>query len=171
MDCSPRVVEPTLLIMKYTKNSSLSSMMELKVRFSQFDPTDIEQYQIFYSTNTCRVAFLYKQDANVAYRYAIGSKSVFLNVKFLLKPLESQQQPNSSKADDPQSEYAANRDSLIAESRPVALIAMLQQVASQLKSCLKKPLGGEETSGPNNGGGTTRTAQVRFNMDEVKVST
>ncbi|XP_057515057.1 PWWP domain-containing protein 1-like [Amaranthus tricolor] len=163
MDRPPRVEEPTLLIMKYSKGASLPSMTELKARFARFGQIDLKQCRVFYSTNTCRVAFLYKQDANVAYRYAMGSKSVFSNVKFLLKPLESQQ-ANSSKVEDAPSESSVNPIYSAAESRPMAPTPMPQQSVPQLKSCLKKPSGGDDI------GGTARAARVRFNLVDVKDS-
>lgn len=173
VDRPPKVEEPTYLIMKFQSGSSLPSLVELKARFARFGPLDTSLSRVFYKTNTCRVAFLYKQDANVAYRYAMGSKSVFSNVRFLLKPVAAPepQQPSSGRVEDLQSESAANRDSSTVESKPVVPIATPQQPVQQLKSCLKKPSGGDETGGPNNGGGSARTARVRFNMGEVKGST
>ncbi|XP_010674726.2 PWWP domain-containing protein 1 [Beta vulgaris subsp. vulgaris] len=173
VDRPPKVEEPTYLIMKFPSGSSLPSLVELKARFARFGPLDTTLSRVFYTTNTCRVAFLYKQDANVAHRYAMGSKSVFSNVRFLLKPVSAPepQQPSSGRVEDVQSESTANKDSAAAESRPVVPITTPQHPAQQLKSCLKKPSGGDETGGPNNGGGNSRTPRVRFNMGEVKSST
>ena len=169
-DRPPRVEEPTYLVMKFQSGSSLPSLMELKARFARFGPLDTSLSRVFYKTNTCRVAFLYKQDAHVAYRYAVGSKSVFSNVKFMLKPVAEPQQPSSVKADD-HIEPASNRDSSTAEPRPPLSAAPLlpSQPVQQLKSCLKKPSGNDEPGGPNNGSGSVKATRVRFNMGEDKV--
>ncbi|KAL2941000.1 putative oxidoreductase GLYR1 [Bienertia sinuspersici] len=169
-DRPPKVEEPTYLIMKYQSGSSLPSLVELKARFARFGPLDTSLSRVFYKTNTCRVAFLYKQDAHVACRYAMGSKSIFSNVRCLVKPVAApeSQPPSSGKVEDVQSESAANRDSSAGESIPVVPTATPQQPVQQLKSCLKKPSGGDETGGPSNGGGNGRTPRVRFNMGEVK---
>ncbi|XP_021742543.1 uncharacterized protein LOC110708661 isoform X2 [Chenopodium quinoa] len=169
----PKVVEPHYLIMKYPSSSSLPSLVELKARFARFGPMDTSLSRVFYKTNTCRVAFLYEEHARIAQRYATGSKSVFANVTLIVKPVAAAepQQPSSGRAEDLQNESAANRDSSTIESKPVITAATPQQPVQQLKSCLKKPSGGDETGVPNNGGSSARTARVRFNMEEVKGST
>lgn len=169
-DRPPRVEEPTYLVMKFQSGSSLPSLMELKARFARFGPLDTSLSRVFYKTNTCRVAFLYKQDAHVAYRYAVGSKSVFSNVKFMLKPVAEPQLPSSVKADD-HIEPVSNRDSSTAEPRPPLSAAPLlpSQPVQQLKSCLKRPSGNDEPGGPNNGSGSVKATRVRFNMGEDKV--
>jgi len=171
-DRPPRVEEPTYLVMKFQSGSSLPSLMELKARFARFGPLDTSLSRVFYKTSTCRVAFLYKQDAHVAYRYAVGSKSVFSNVKFLLKPVAEPQQPSSVKAEDAHGEPVSSRDSSTVEPRPPLSATPLLPLQSmqQLKSCLKKPSGNDEPIGPNNGSGSVKATRVRFNMGEDKVS-
>uniref|UniRef100_A0A803KP31 Uncharacterized protein n=2 Tax=Chenopodium quinoa TaxID=63459 RepID=A0A803KP31_CHEQI len=173
LDRPPKVVDPHYLIMKYPSGSSLPSLVELKARFARFGPMDTSLSRVFYKTNTCRVAFLYEEHAQIAQRYATGSKSVFANVKLIVKPVAAAepQQPSSSRVEDLQNESAANRDSSTIESKPVITTATPQQPVQQLKSCLKKPSGGDETGVPNNGGSSARTTRVRFNMGEVKGST
>lgn len=154
-DHPPRVEEPTYLVMKFQSGSSLPSLVELKARFARFGPLDTSLSRVFYKTNTCRVAFLYKQDANVAHRYAVGNKSVFSNVKFMLRPVAAPetQQPSSSRPEDVQGEPPSNQDSSAMKPRP----PIVQQ---QLKSCLKKPSAGDET------GANSKATRVRFNMGE-----
>ncbi|KNA15137.1 hypothetical protein SOVF_100940 [Spinacia oleracea] len=169
VDRPPKVEDPTYLIMKFPSGSSLPSLVELKARFARFGQLDTSLSRVFYKTNTCRVAFLYEQDARIACRYAMGSKSLFSNVKFVVRPVAAPepQQLSSGRVEDMQSESAANRESSTIESKPVVPTTTVKQPVQQLKSCLKKRSGGDETGGPgpNNG---ARTARVRFNMGEVK---
>ncbi|GAB2277473.1 hypothetical protein Dimus_012180 [Dionaea muscipula] len=79
-----KVEEPTYLIIKFPPGSSLPTFMELKARFARFGSMDPEGNRVFYKTTTCRVLFLYKEDAERAQQYA---DSVFPNAKLLLKPL------------------------------------------------------------------------------------
>ncbi|KAL9233306.1 hypothetical protein vseg_008325 [Gypsophila vaccaria] len=170
-DRPPRVQEPTYLVMKYQSGSALPSHAELKARFTRFGPLDTSLSRVFYKTDTCRVAFLYKQDANVAYRYAVGSKSLFSNVRFMLKPVAGpeSQQPITGKTESLNGEPRLNPDPSTIESRPPTL-APLPQPGQPLKSILKKPSGTDESGLPSNGGGGTRTARVRFNVGEEKSS-
>ncbi|KAH9608665.1 hypothetical protein KSS87_014357 [Heliosperma pusillum] len=154
-----RVEEPTYLIMKYPSGSSLPSLVELKARFARFGPLDTTLSRVFYKTNTCRVAFLFKQDANIAYRYAVGNKSMFSNVRFLLKPVAG---PDTV-------EPLLNPIPSSTEPR-LAPLPVLPQSSRQLKSILKKPSAGDESSGPSNGGGGMRTPRVRFNIGDEKGS-
>ncbi|XP_074311586.1 PWWP domain-containing protein 1-like [Silene latifolia] len=155
-----RVEEPTYLIMKYQPGSSLPSLVELKARFARFGPLDITLSRVFYKTFTCRVAFLFKQDANIAYRYAVGNKSMFSNVRFMLKPVAGPDMP---------SEPVVNPNPSSTEPR-LATLPVQPQSARQLKSILKKPLAGDESSGPSNGAGGMRTPRVRFNIGDEKGS-
>ncbi|KAK9735455.1 hypothetical protein RND81_04G206300 [Saponaria officinalis] len=169
VDRPPRVQEPTYLIMKYQSGSNLPSHAELKARFTRFGPLDTSLSRVFYKTDTCRVAFLYKQDANVAYRYAVGSKSLFSNVRFMLKPVAEPQQPVTGKTEGLNGEPRLNPDPSTVESRP-PMMAVLPQPVQPLKSILKKSSGGDESGVPNNGGGGSRTTRVRFNVGDEKSS-
>ncbi|GMH10441.1 hypothetical protein Nepgr_012282 [Nepenthes gracilis] len=150
----PKAEEPTHLLMKYPPGTSLPSSNELKARFARFGPMHPQGNRIFYKTNTCRVTFLYKQDAEAAHHYAIQNKSVFANVRFLLKPVSASTPPDVSfsRGEDTTSEPSS------AERCPVAPLLQLPSQPSviQLKSILKKPSGDE-------GGQELRLARVRFN--------
>ncbi|KAL8171745.1 hypothetical protein V2J09_023549 [Rumex salicifolius] len=153
-----RVEEPTFLVMKYPPGTSLPSSAELKARFARFGPMDTSQMRIFYTTYTCRILFLYKEDAETAYRFALGNKSAFANVRFTLRP-------NTVASSDTQTE----KPSRTGEEMANAVDTLHQRPSSsvQLKSCLKKP-GGDEGVSQNSGGG--RGARVRFNMAETRAT-
>ncbi|GAB2287323.1 hypothetical protein Dimus_021703 [Dionaea muscipula] len=116
-----RVEEPTFLMIKFPPGSSLPTSMELKARFARFGSMDSEGNRVFYKTTTCRVLFLYKQDAERAQQYA---DSIFPNVKLHLKPL-------SGRGEDTTNEQPT-------AAQPPA--------AGLPKSILKKPTGDETTT-------------------------
>ncbi|GMH07743.1 hypothetical protein Nepgr_009583 [Nepenthes gracilis] len=160
---SPKVEEPTHLVMKYPQGTSLPSSNELKARFARFGPMEPSGNRIFYSTNTCRVTFLYKQDAERAHQYAVGNKSVFANVRSQLKPATVLNPPDlTTDWGEDMSNEPPLAQPLATDPRPAA--ALLQQQPPQLsssllKSILKKPAGDEVGLG-------MRGARVRFNTAE-----
>ncbi|GMG99731.1 hypothetical protein Nepgr_001571 [Nepenthes gracilis] len=160
MQPPPRVEEPTYLVMKYPSGTSLPSSNELKARFARFGPMDPSGNRIFYKTSTCRVIFLYKQDAQRAHRYAEGNKSVFPNVRFFLKPLSASKTPNVGEDTANEPPPAQPPTTELQPATPVLQLPPTQPPAVQLKSCLKRPTG-DEVSGPGVRGG-----RVRFNMGE-----
>uniref|UniRef100_A0A803R5A8 PWWP domain-containing protein n=3 Tax=Cannabis sativa TaxID=3483 RepID=A0A803R5A8_CANSA len=163
-----KVVQPTTLVMKFPPKTSLPSQAELKARFARFGPMDQANLRVFWKSATCRVVFLYKSDAQAAYKYAISNNSLFgnISVRFYVKEVETPG-PEAPELGKNQGDDAYN-DTPRAAKDPAALqrpaVPQLQpQPSIQLKSCLKKPTGDESgqltgTSGGNKGA----TPRVKF---------
>ncbi|XP_010524870.1 PREDICTED: uncharacterized protein LOC104802799 [Tarenaya hassleriana] len=161
-----KVVEPTMLVMKFPPGTSLPSAAQLKARFGRFGLLDQSAIRVFWKSSTCRVVFLYRADAQTAFKYATGNNSLFgnVNVRFFLRDVEAPAaeplEPQKGKADEPnrepQKEWAG-------QAPPIIHQPILPPPTTQLKSCLKKPgddnrgtarvkfvLGGEEHTSRNN---------------------
>ncbi|CAN0897138.1 PWWP domain-containing protein 1, partial [Linum grandiflorum] len=85
-----RVVEPTMLVMKFPPQTSLPSPAELKARFARFGPLDQSATRVFWKSCTCRVVYRYKLDAEAAIRYATRKNSNLfgnLDVKYSLRDI------------------------------------------------------------------------------------
>lgn len=178
---SVRKVDPTMLVMKFPPETSLPSLNELKARFGRFGPIDQSGLRIFWKSSTCRVVFLYKPDAQAAYKYAMGNKSLFgnVNVKYQLREVgaPATEAPESEKAsaaaDDNPTEAPRMKDPTVLQGRastPVVHQPPLPPLpAVQLKSCLKKSTGDESgvpSVGTGGGGGGSSsskgTTRVKF---------
>ncbi|XP_047337968.1 PWWP domain-containing protein 1-like [Impatiens glandulifera] len=140
----PRVREPTALVIKFPPHFSLPSSSELKARLSRFGPLDHLGTRVYYTTQTCRVVFLFKSDAMAANNHLSGTSRLFGNVQVMchLRDMATQ----------------------MAEPEPNKTLTEDTTSNEPLKSCLKKPpsdeagdmakgrsrvkfiLGGEETS-------------------------
>ncbi|KFK26487.1 hypothetical protein AALP_AA8G255700 [Arabis alpina] len=157
---SVKVVEPTMLVMKFPPGTSLPSAALLKARFGRFGLLDQSAIRIFWKSSTCRVVFLYKADAQTAFRYASGNNSLFgnVNVRYFLRDVDAPKaephEPDNAKEDEePQSQWHDQAPPLHKPTLPPPNI--------NLKSCLKKP--GDDPSGSsNNGNGNRGTARVKF---------
>ncbi|KAM7272169.1 hypothetical protein ACFE04_026832 [Oxalis oulophora] len=153
-------IQPTMLIMKFPPDTSLPSAPELKAKFGRFGSLDQSAIRVFWKSFTCRVVFRHKADADAAYRYAVGNKSLFGNirVKYFLREVEASEPDKAREEDSMQLNDPPNNN------RPARLHQHPASPAVQLKSCLKKPTGDDEgqttVRGDNNGGG--RTTRVRF---------
>ncbi|KAI3770686.1 hypothetical protein L6452_01827 [Arctium lappa] len=148
-----RAPEPTMLLMKFPTGGSLPSVNELKARFARYGPMDHSGTRVFWNTFSCRVVYRHKIHAEAAYKFVVGSGSLFGNVgvKCCLKEVEvvgsgDPEPPLKVRKEDPSS--GAHQPSM--EDKPL-----------QLKSCLKKS-GGEE-------GGGRGAARVKFMLggDEI----
>ncbi|XP_022946258.1 uncharacterized protein LOC111450395 [Cucurbita moschata] len=173
---SVRKVDPTMLVMKFPPETSLPSANELKARLGRFGPIDQSGLRIFWKTSTCRVVFLYKPDAQAAYKYAMGNKSLFgnVNVKYQLREVgapatEAPESEKGSAADDNPTEALRMKDPLVLPGRaPTPVIhqpSLPQLPAVQLKSCLKKSSGDESGVTPSvgTGGSSSKgTTRVKF---------
>ncbi|KAF8053986.1 hypothetical protein N665_1358s0021 [Sinapis alba] len=140
-----KVVEPTMLVMKFPPGTSLPSPALLKARFGRFGLLDQSAIRVFWKSSTCRVVFLYKADAQTAFRYATGNNSLFgnVNVRYFLRdadaPKAEPNEPENAKEDDePQSQ-------LVDQASPRYQPKLPPPLKSNLKSCLKK-LGDDSTS-------------------------
>ncbi|KAL0718099.1 hypothetical protein Bca4012_067421 [Brassica carinata] len=142
---SAKVEEPTMLVMKFPPGTSLPSPALLKARFGRFGLLDQSAIRVFWKSSTCRVVFLYKADAQTAFRYATGNNSLFgnVNVRYFLRdvdaPKAEPQEPENAKEDDepqnPMPDPASPRHQPKLPPPP----------KSNLKSCLKK-LGDDPSS-------------------------
>lgn len=170
---SVRKVDPTMLVLKFPPDTSLPSLNELKARFGRFGPIDQSGLRIFWKSLTCRVVFLYKSDAQAAYKYAMGNKSLFgnVNVKYQLREVgaPATEAPESEKGstDDNPIEAPRMKDPTVLPGRASTPVIhqppLLPLPAVQLKSCLKKS-SGDEPGAPSIGmGGSSKgTARVKF---------
>lgn len=171
---SARKVDPTMLVMKFPPETSLPSINELKARFGRFGPIDQSGLRIFWKSSTCRVVFLYKPDAQAAYKYAMGNKSLFgnVNVKYQLREVgapttEAPEFEKVNAADDNPIEAPRMKDPTVLPGRastPVIHQPLLPPLpAVQLKSCLKKS-SGDEPGVPSvvAGGSSKGTTRVKF---------
>ncbi|KAI7741664.1 hypothetical protein M8C21_005362, partial [Ambrosia artemisiifolia] len=79
--------EPTMLMIKFPQGGSLPSINELKARFARYGPMDHSATRIYWKTFMCRVVYSHKSNAEAAYRFVVGSKSLFgnTNIKCNLK--------------------------------------------------------------------------------------
>ncbi|MCI15738.1 microtubule-associated protein futsch-like, partial [Trifolium medium] len=77
VDRPSKTVQPTTLVIKFPPQTSLPSVAELKARFARFGPMDQSGFRIFWKSSTCRVVFLYKADAQAAYRFSAANPSLF----------------------------------------------------------------------------------------------
>ncbi|KAG7552091.1 PWWP domain [Arabidopsis thaliana x Arabidopsis arenosa] len=157
---SVKVVEPTMLVMKFPPGTSLPSAALLKARFGRFGLLDQSAIRVFWKSSTCRVVFLYKADAQTAFRYATGNNTLFgnVNVKYFLRdvdaPKAEPREPENTKEDDePQSQWLDQAPPLHQPTLPPPNV--------NLKSCLKKPVD-DPSSSSNNGNGNRATVRVKF---------
>lgn len=141
---SAKVVEPTMLVMKFPPGTSLPSPALLKARFGRFGLLDQSAIRVFWKSSTCRVVFLYKADAQTAFRYATGNNSLFsnVNVRYFLRDVdapkaETQEPENAKEDDEPQSQVPDPASPRYQPKLP-------PPPKSNLKSCLKKL--GDDTS-------------------------
>ncbi|CAN8265327.1 unnamed protein product [Cochlearia groenlandica] len=151
---SVKVVEPTMLVMKFPQGSSLPSFALLKARFGRFGLLDQTAIRVFWKSCTCRVVFLYKADAQTAFRYATGNNSLFGNVdvKYHLRevdvPKAEPREPENTKEDDEAQKQWLDQPPPLHQPR-------FPPPDINLKSCLKKKL-------VDDGNGSRRTARVKF---------
>lgn len=164
-----KAIEPTMLVIKFPPKTSLPSVAELKARFARFGPIDQSGLRVFWTTSTCRVVFLRKNDAQVAYKYAVGNNSLFGNlaVRYFLRRV------GDSGAEDSEAVKARGDDSSVGTPRtkdpavvprptPVSAQQPLPNPMVQLKSCLKKSSGDESGQVTGNGGSNKGTPRVKF---------
>ncbi|KAF7805102.1 DNA mismatch repair protein Msh6 [Senna tora] len=162
----PKAIEPTMLVIKFPPQTSLPSVAELKARFARFGPIDQSGLRVFWSTSTCRVVFLRKNDAQAAYKYAVGNNSLFGNVAvrcFLRKLGDSAAEDSeAAKARGDESTTGTPRAKDPAVVQRQTSVSGQQQPTIQLKSCLKKSSGDESGQVTGNGGSNKGTPRVKF---------
>ncbi|XP_050382209.1 PWWP domain-containing protein 1-like [Argentina anserina] len=169
MDPPSKVVEPTMLVMKFPPKASLPSPAELKAKFARFGPMDQSGLRVFYKSLTCRVVFRYKSDAQAAYKVATSNNSFFgnISVRFHLREVDGPDVPASGKGygDDYSSETVQGKDSAYMPTTALKQRQQqsLSQSAVQPKSILKKSSGEEPRGQVTGGNGNSKgTARVKF---------
>ncbi|XP_047315793.1 PWWP domain-containing protein 1-like [Impatiens glandulifera] len=142
-----RIRESTALVMKFPPHVSLPSASELKARLARFGPLDQLGTRIFYKTYTCRVVFLYKNDAMAANNHlSSGSSCLFGNIQLKCHVRDM----NSTLLDsEPNKILREDTTTTIINPAPMIVRNPLQQ--QQLKSCLKKPTGDDGLGTIGNG--------------------
>ncbi|KAJ7973348.1 PWWP protein [Quillaja saponaria] len=162
-----KTVDPTLLVIKFPPQTSLPSLAELKARFARFGPIDQSGLRVFWKSFTCRVLFLHKLDAQAAYKYAVGSNSLFgnVNVRCYLRdvgdPAAEASEAVKARGDDDTIETARVRESPVVQ-QSTSSIARQSQTMVQLKSCLKKSSCDESGQVTGNGSSKGMTPRVKF---------
>ncbi|XP_024015365.1 uncharacterized protein LOC18024041 isoform X1 [Eutrema salsugineum] len=160
---SAKKIEPTMLVIKFPRGTSLPSTAQLKARFGRFGQLDQSAIRVLWKSSICRVVFLYKLDAQTALRYASGSHSLFgnVNVTYFLRDVEAPyasegHEPKKAKTGEPILEPLSQ---WIDRAQP----PVHQSFNIQPKSCLKKP--------GNNGNGNRGKARVRFMLGGKETGT
>ncbi|CAN1161448.1 PWWP domain-containing protein 1 [Linum perenne] len=144
-----RLVEPTMLVMKFPPQTSLPSPAELKARLARFGPLDQSATRVFWKSSTCRVVYRYKLDAEAAIRYATRKNSNLfgnVDVKYTLRDVMA-----------PATGEAPPDDAIDPPMRVDRLLPYQQQLLQPVKSILKKSNGDE----PNGNGGRAAN-RVKF---------
>ncbi|XP_028770852.1 uncharacterized protein LOC114728165 [Neltuma alba] len=168
VESPPKAIEPTMLVIKFPPQTSLPSVAELKARFARFGPIDQSGLRVFWTTSTCRVVFLRKNDAQAAYKYAVGNNSLFGNVAVrchLRKLGDSAAEDETAKVrgDDGTSLTPRAKDPAVVQRQTsVSSQQPFPQPTIQLKSCLKKSSGDESGQVNGNGGSNKGTPRVKF---------
>ncbi|KAK4427653.1 hypothetical protein Salat_1534300 [Sesamum alatum] len=160
MEQAVRVVNPTMLVMKYPPDAALPSGSHLRAKFARFGPLDHTATRVFWKTNTCRLVFLHKDDAESALEYTHRSNNAFgrTHLKSYIREREvdaAESEPVTLQKETVSFGASYLRDSAV-EQRMDPIIAAQPLQAVQLKSCLKKP------SGDEGGIGSGKGAKVKF---------
>ncbi|KAG8067197.1 hypothetical protein GUJ93_ZPchr0005g14412 [Zizania palustris] len=75
-----KMPSPMALMMTFPPNTTLPSVAALKARFARFGLLDVDGIRVYWKSNTCRVVYKFKSDAEVALNYAKGN-AMFGDVK------------------------------------------------------------------------------------------
>lgn len=167
MDRPSKTVQPTTLVIKFPPQTSLPSVAELKARFARFGPMDQSGFRIFWKSSTCRVVFLYKSDAQAAYKFSVGNPSLFgtTGVTYLLREIgDSASEATKVRGDDGVNETPRVKDPAVAQKQTSVSSQkpILPQPTIQLKSILKKSTGDESGQGTGNGSSSKGNSRVKF---------
>lgn len=158
-DSAKKMKSPTTLVIKFPPQTSLPSVAELKARFARFGPMDQSGFRIFWKSSTCRVVFLYKADAQAAFKFSAANPSLFgsTGVRCLLREFGDSASEASEatkvRGDDGGNEIPRVRDPAAAQQQTSVSSQkpLVPQPTVQLKSCLKKSTGDESGQGTGNG--------------------
>ncbi|XP_045796628.1 PWWP domain-containing protein 1-like [Trifolium pratense] len=170
VDRPSKTVQPTTLVIKFPPQTSLPSVAELKARFARFGPMDQSGFRIFWKSSTCRVVFLYKADAQAAYRFSAANPSLFgsTGVRCFLREFGDSASEASEatkvRGDDGANETPRVKDPAVVQQQTPASSQkpLLPLPTVQLKSCLKKSNGDESGQGTGNGSSSKGNPRVKF---------
>ncbi|KAJ4847052.1 hypothetical protein Tsubulata_037445 [Turnera subulata] len=155
---SIKVAKPTMLIIKFPRQSILPSVSELEAKFGSFGPFDSTP-RVFWKSSTCRIIFKYECDAQVARRYAVQDRTLFghVNINYDVQPLkipspvsstsnkQKQKAEKSSPVPSMNSGYHTNPMSEAASQQQLPIIhpqsVMKNQQPDEGQSTISKPYG------------------------------
>ncbi|WOL09218.1 hypothetical protein Cni_G17971 [Canna indica] len=170
----PRSPSPTTLVMKFPPRTTLPSVASLKARFARFGALELSGTRVYWKSNTCKVVFKYKSDAEVALNNARANEMFGqIKVHFYLRDADatdpltdvSGQRPESRPSEGiqfrPGNDASSGSSTSLGQSR--SLSNPNQRPTGQLKSILKKP---GDDAGPSSGGGR-EAPRVKFMLDGV----
>ncbi|CAI8615454.1 unnamed protein product [Vicia faba] len=165
-DSAKKIKSPTTLVIKFPPETSLPSVPELKARFARFGPMDQSGFRIFWKSLTCRVVFLYKADAQAAFKFSAANPSLFgsTGVKCSLRDDSASEASEATqvRGDDRANEILRVRDPAAAQQL-TSQKPLVPQSTVQLKSCLKKSTGDESGQGTGNGSSSSKgNPRVKF---------
>ncbi|KAK9070710.1 hypothetical protein SSX86_011112 [Deinandra increscens subsp. villosa] len=155
---------PTMLMIKFPQGGSLPSFSELKARFACYGPMDHSGTHIFWNTFSCQVVFKHRAHALAAYKFVVGSSSLFGNrgVKCRLEKVgivgSAKPEPSVkvSKEDRQQPEMEDRSPSMIPSESTLELKSILKKSSGEEAAVnggrgrVKFTLGGEENQMKNN---------------------
>ncbi|KAL0357318.1 UNVERIFIED_CONTAM: hypothetical protein Scaly_1417500 [Sesamum calycinum] len=160
MEQAIRVVNPTMLVMKFPTDALLPSSAQLRARFGRFGRLDHTATRVFWKSYTCRLVYMYKDDAESALKFAHETNNLFgrTHVKSYIRELEGDEveaEPVNLQKEGLLFGPSYLRDSAVEQGMD-PIMAAQPLPAVQLKSCLKKP------SGDEGGIGSGKGAKVKF---------
>ncbi|KAK7258891.1 hypothetical protein RIF29_24480 [Crotalaria pallida] len=164
-----KIVEPSMLVIKFPPHTSLPSVAELKARFARFGPIDQSGLRVFWKSLTCRVVFVHKSDALSAYKYSVSNPSIFgsADVKYYLRAFGDSApevfEGSKARGDNGSNEAPRLRDPTAVHGQTSTQSRQpLLQPTLQLKSILKKSAGDESGQASGNGGSSKGNPRVKF---------
>ncbi|KAJ8467186.1 hypothetical protein OPV22_029738 [Ensete ventricosum] len=160
----PRAPSPTTLVMKFPPRTTLPSVASLKAKFARFGPLEISGFRVYWKSNTCKVVYKFKPDAEAALNHA-RSNEMFGQVKvhYYLRDSDAPLVP------EPSSDAAGQRSEGPQSVRPgngasSGSVSLALPPAGQLKSILKKS---SDEAGAGGATGSREAPRVKFMLDNV----
>ncbi|XP_009412088.2 PWWP domain-containing protein 1 [Musa acuminata AAA Group] len=161
----PRAPSPTTLVMKFPPRTTLPSVASLKAKFARFGPLELSGFRVYWKSNTCKVVYKFKPDAEAALNHA-RSNEMFGQVKvhYYLRDADAPLVP------EPASDAAGQRSEGPQFVRPGSgasggSVSFALPPAGQLKSILKKS--SDEAGAGGGATGSREAPRVKFMLDNV----
>ncbi|CAL9107724.1 unnamed protein product [Musa textilis] len=160
----PRAPSPTTLVMKFPPRTTLPSVASLKAKFARFGPLELSGFRVYWKSNTCKVVYKFKPDAEAALSHARGNE-MFGQVKvhYYLRDADAPLVP------EPAFDAAGQRSEGPQFVRPGSGansggVSLALPPAGQLKSILKKS---SDEAGAAGATGSREAPRVKFMLDNV----